>query len=280
MQALREIMVDNKFGHAGSSVVIEEYLEADEISILTFTDGKTFKSLPPGQDHKRIFDGNKGPNTSGMGVYAPVSFVTGEQLCMIEQTIIQPTLDGLANEGERPHFQIVTNTVILKMCQGRPFRGMLFTGIMMTKTGPKILEYNERFGDPETQSMMMLLAPECDLAALLLACCNESLDTVSLPILPGFACNVVVAAGGYPGENSRGDAIKITPSSQGPQKIYCSHCFGPNSGLENVQLFHAGTERGDDGQVKTAGGRVFSVAAYGSSLEEAVSLAYEGVGRI
>lgn len=109
---------------------------------------------------------------------------------------------------------------MLKMYQGRPFRGMLFTGIMMTKSGPKVLEYNARFGDPETQSMMMLLAPECDLAALLLACCNESLDTAPLPILPGFACNVVVAAGGYPGDYSRGDAINITPSSQGSQKTY------------------------------------------------------------
>lgn len=105
LQALREIMVDNKFGHAGSSAVIEEHLEGDEISILTFTDGKSFKSLPPGQDHKRIFDGNKGPNTGGMGVYAPVSFITGEQHCMIEKTIIQPTLDGLANEGELLNFQ-------------------------------------------------------------------------------------------------------------------------------------------------------------------------------
>ncbi|KAK4107773.1 phosphoribosylamine--glycine ligase [Canariomyces notabilis] len=239
--ALREIMIDAKFGPAaGRSVVIEEYLEGDEISVLTFTDGKTFKSLPPGQDHKRIFDGNKGPNTGGMGVYAPLPFVSPEVMQEIERVIIRPTLDGLRAEG-------------------RQFTGMLFTGIMLTAKGPKVLEYNARFGDPETQTMMMLLAPECDLAALLLACCTGKLDIMSLPILPGFACNVVVAAGGYPGSYRKGDIISLAPHPAG------------------VQVFHAGTERNSDGELRTAGGRVLSVAAYGSSLEEAVSLAYRGV---
>ncbi|RYP45214.1 hypothetical protein DL768_008407 [Monosporascus sp. mg162] len=242
-QALHEIMVDKKFGPAGQSVVIEEYLEGDEISLLTFSDGKTFKSLPPAQDHKRILDGNKGPNTGGMGVYSPLPFVTPEQMEEIESVIIQPTFNGFRAER-------------------RPFTGMLFTGIMMTARGPKVLEYNARFGDPETQTTMMLLAPECDLAGILLACCNGKLDTVSIPVLPGFGCNVVVAAGGYPESYSEGDIITMTLCPYG------------------VQVFHAGTERDNNGQLKTAGGRVFAVAAYAPNLEEAVSLAYKGVDSI
>ncbi|KAH7017143.1 putative bifunctional purine Ade1 [Ilyonectria destructans] len=237
--ALREMMVEEKFGTAGQSVVIEEYLEGDEISVLTFSDGKTFKSLPPGQDHKRIFEGNKGPNTGGMGVYAPVSFVSPAQMATIEETILQPTFDGLKHEG-------------------RPFVGLLFTGIMMTPSGPKVLEYNARFGDPETQTMMMLLSSESDLAEILLACCTGILDTVAIPIRPGYACNVVIAAAGYPESYSKGDAIEVKPYPQG------------------VCIFHAGTEC-SNGVLKTAGGRVLSVAAYGSTLEEAVSLAYKGV---
>ncbi|KAI9884806.1 MAG: hypothetical protein M1823_003394 [Watsoniomyces obsoletus] len=140
-QALRDIMVDSKFGAAGHSVVVEECLKGDEISVLTFSDGVTFRSLPAGQDHKRIREGNQGPHTGGMGVYAPLPFVTPDDMREIEAVIIQPTLDGLKAEG-------------------RSFTEMLFTGIMMTAEGPKVLEYNARFGDPETQTLMMLLAPE------------------------------------------------------------------------------------------------------------------------
>ncbi|WEW58970.1 phosphoribosylamine-glycine ligase [Emydomyces testavorans] len=240
LQALREIMIDGKFGHAGQSVIIEEYLEGDEISILSFSDGKTFMSLPPGQDHKRIFDGNRGLNTGGMGVYAPLPFVGPDQMREINRDIIQPTLDGLKAEG-------------------RPFKGMLFTGIMMTENGPKVLEYNARFGDPETQTMMMLLAPECDLADVLLACSTGRLDKVSIPILSGYACNVVVAASGYPQSYPKGDTITLSEAPEG------------------VQIFHAGTERSSSGELQTAGGRVFAVAAYAPSLEQAVCLAYRGV---
>ncbi|RYP35819.1 hypothetical protein DL767_003674 [Monosporascus sp. MG133] len=178
-----------------------------------------------------------------MGVYSPLPFVTPEQMQEIESVIVQPTLNGFRAEG-------------------RPFIGMLFTGIMMTARGPKVLEYNARFGDPETQTMMMLLAPECDLAGILLACCKGKLATVSVPVLPGFGCNVVVAAGGYPESYSKGDIITMMPRPYG------------------VEVFHAGTERDNNGQLKTAGGRVFAVAAYASSLQEAVSLAYKGVDSI
>ncbi|KAK8923048.1 Bifunctional purine biosynthetic protein ADE1 [Metarhizium anisopliae] len=241
LDALRLMMVESKFGSSGQSVVIEEFLDGDEISVLTFVDGSgVFKSLPPGQDHKRIFDGNKGPNTGGMGVYAPLSFLTAQDLETIDREIIRPTLEALQTEG-------------------RPFSGMLFTGIMMTRDGPKVLEYNARFGDPETQTMMMLLAPECDLATILIACCTKKLQDVAIPVRPGFACNVVVAAGGYPESFRKGDVITVEGCPSG------------------VEIFHAGTEKSTDGQLLTAGGRVLCAASYGSTLEEAVSLAYRGV---
>lgn len=133
---LREMMVEEKFGTAGQSVVIEEYLEGDEISVQTFSYGKTFKSLPPGQDHKRIFEGNKGPNTGGMGVYAPVSFVSPAQMATIEETILQPTFDVLKNEGYVPCL-VKEDKRLSDLDIGRPFVGLLFTGIMMTPSGPK-----------------------------------------------------------------------------------------------------------------------------------------------
>ncbi|EFY91872.1 phosphoribosylamine-glycine ligase [Metarhizium acridum CQMa 102] len=192
-------MVESKFGSSGQSVVIEEFLDGDEISVLTFVDRSgAFKSLPPGQDHKRIFDGNKGPNTGGMGVYAPLSFLTSEDLKTIDRDIIRPTLEGLQAE-------------------------------------------------------------ECDLATILIACCTKKLQDVAIPVRPGFACNVVVAAGGYPESYRKGDIITVECCPSG------------------VEIFHVGTEKSTDGQLRTAGGRVLCAASYGSTLEEAVSLAYRGV---
>ncbi|KAK7398077.1 hypothetical protein QQX98_012563 [Neonectria punicea] len=238
---LRGILQDEKFGAAGSSVVIEEYMEGDEISLLTFSDGTTFRSLPSGQDHKRIGEGNTGPNTGGMGVYSPVPFVTRSALDQIDREIIEPTFAGLRAEG-------------------RPFVGLLFTGIMITPVGPKVIEYNVRFGDPETQSSMMLLSDDTDLAAVLLSCTTGTLDQVRLDVRPGFACNVVVASGGYPGPYTIGKEIVLKPSPAG------------------VMVFHAGTKRDEsDGGLRTAGGRVFSVAAFGTTLREAVDKAYQGV---
>ncbi|KAI6080214.1 putative bifunctional purine Ade1 [Hypoxylon rubiginosum] len=222
-QALKEIMVDGKFGEAGDCVVIEEYLEGNEISVLTFSDGRTTKTLPPGQDHKRAFEGNRGPNTGGMGVYAPVPFVSPADMEEIERLIVQPTIRGLENEE-------------------RHFTGLLFTGVMMTDSGPKVLEYNARFGDPETQALILLLS-NTDLVEVLLACTNESLENVDLHVSPGFACTITVAAG------------------------------------PNVHIFHAGTAN-VDGQLVVAGGRVFSVSATGTTLDDAVSAAYSGVQAI
>ncbi|KAM0285882.1 hypothetical protein ACHAO9_008474 [Fusarium lateritium] len=243
LEDLHSIMNDGKFSTAGSSVVIEEYMEGYEISILTFSDGKTFFSLPAGQDHKRILEGNKGPNTGGMGVYSPVPMVTPEVLKQIDETILKPTFDALENEG-------------------RSFRGLLFTGVMVTESGPKVIEYSVRFGDPETQSSMLLIHEDTDLAGVLLSCTNGTLaqikDTIKLK--PGFACNVVIASGGYPGKYALGKRVSLKTPPEG------------------VVIFHAGTRSDEqDGSVKTAGGRVFSVAAYGDTLEEARSKAYEGV---
>ncbi|KAF2496121.1 phosphoribosylamine-glycine ligase [Lophium mytilinum] len=240
-QALKGIMLSGKFGSAGNSVVIEDYLDGDEISVLTLSDGRTTKTFPPSQDHKRIYDGNKGPNTGGMGVYSPVPFGSHDQMAEIDRKILQPTFEGLKAEG-------------------RPFVGLLFTGIMLTSSGPKVLEYNARFGDPETQTMMMLLS-EDDFAAILLACTQGRLDQVDLNITPGFASNVVIAAGGYPEKYRKGDVVTL------------------NDYPPDVQVFHAGTQY-ENGMLKTAGGRVFSVAARGATLEEAVATAYKGVEAI
>ncbi|KAM0236109.1 hypothetical protein ACHAPO_005333 [Fusarium lateritium] len=241
---LRSIMKDGVFSTAGSSVVIEEYMEGFEISILTFSDGKTFYSLPAGQDHKRILEGNKGPNTGGMGVYTPVPMVTPEMTQQIDDEILEPTFEALKKEG----------------C---PFQGLLFTGVMVTKSGPKVIEYNVRFGDPESQSSMLLLAEETDLANVLLSCTNGTLDQVKHTIMakPGFACNVVIASGGYPGDYETGKTITLRRPPDG------------------VIIFHAGTHRdeGSDGLLRTAGGRVFSVAAYGETLQQARDKAYQGV---
>ncbi|KAK7427987.1 hypothetical protein QQZ08_005418 [Neonectria magnoliae] len=238
---LRGILQDEKFGVAGLSVVIEEYMEGDEISLLTFSDGTTFRSLPSGQDHKRIGEGNTGLNTGGMGVYSPVPFVTRSTLDQVDREIIEPTFAGLRAEG-------------------RPFVGLLFTGIMITPVGPKVIEYNVRFGDPETQSSMILLSDDTDLAAVLLSCTAGTLDQVRLDVRPGFACNVVVASGGYPGPYTIGKEIVLKPSPAG------------------VMVFHAGTKRDEsDGSLRTAGGRVFSVTAFGTTLREAVDKACQGV---
>ncbi|OAR03028.1 hypothetical protein LLEC1_06857, partial [Akanthomyces lecanii] len=244
---LREMMLEDKFG-PGQSVIIEERLQGPEISVLTFSDGVSFKSLPPGQDHKRIFDGNCGPNTGGMGVYAPVPFVSQAQMQEIDETIVQPTFEGMKLEG-------------------RAFVGMLFTGIMLTEAGPKVLEYNVRFGDPETQTMMLLI--DGDLARLLLACVEGRLADEKLELSPGYACNVVITAAGYPGPPRAGDIITITHANARDDTD------AEAGSQRHAHVFHAGTTLAD-GALRTCGGRVLSVAARGKTLEEAVRRAYRG----
>lgn len=242
-KALESIMADREFGEAGNSVVIEECLEGEEISILSLSDGQTILSLPPAQDHKRIGDGDTGPNTGGMGTYAPTPLVTKAQLDEIDRKVLQPTIQGMAAEG-------------------MPFRGCLFTGLMMTKNGPRVLEYNVRFGDPESQSCLPLLCN--DLADLMLACCDGALSEHKLEISSLSACTVVVAASGYPGSYAKGTPMKVQPPKE----------------EDGMYVFHAGTGLGGDGQLKTSGGRVIAATATGDDLKAAVDKAYKGVGCI
>lgn len=244
LAALKEIMEDKIFGEAGEEVVIEEFLEGQELSILGFSDGYTIVALPPAQDHKRIFDGDKGPNTGGMGCYAPTPKAIAPQTLLdeIHKTILQPTIDGFRKERI-------------------PFIGMLFTGIMLTPNGPKVLEYNVRFGDPETQTVLPLLSADTDLAEIMLSCAGGYLDTVKITVEDKFSATVVVAAGGYPGSYPKGDEITLTTPAA------------------DTTIFHAGTAFKDN-KVLTAGGRVIAANATAATLEEAVKKAYEGVSTI
>ena len=238
--ALREIMLDREFGAAGNSVVIEEFLEGDEISILSLSDGSSILSLPPAQDHKRIGDDDTGPNTGGMGAYAPTPIASTALLDDINQSILKPTISAMRSDG-------------------MPFCGCLFTGLMLTAAGPRVLEYNVRFGDPESQSCLALL--NSDLAVLMLACTNNNLQSHTLDIAPLSACTVVVAAAGYPGPYVKGIPMTLQMALEGDGQYY----------------FHAGTTLDDEGQLKTSGGRVIAATATGSTLREAVDKAYRGV---
>lgn len=240
---LREMMVDSVFGDSGSEVVIEENMTGEEASIFAVCDGETFKTLVSSQDHKRVFDGDEGPNTGGMGAYAPAPLVTDDLMVRIEREVLQPTLDGMAAEG-------------------RPYRGLLYAGIMVTPEGPKVVEYNCRFGDPETQVVLPLL--EGDLAEIMFASATGSIRNVQVGATPGSALCVVMASGGYPGPYEKGY---------------------PVGGLEdaerggNVKVFHAGTAL-RDGRVVTAGGRVFGVTGWGKTFMEARGHAYDAVKKI
>ncbi|KAL2855494.1 phosphoribosylglycinamide synthetase [Aspergillus pseudoustus] len=238
-QALREMMLDRQFGDAGNEVVIEEYLEGDELSVLTFSDGYTIKSLPAAQDHKRIFDGDQGPNTGGMGCYAPTPISSKQVLEEIDRSIIQPSIDGMRKEGF-------------------PFVGILFTGLMMTKNGPKVLEYNVRGGDPETQTLLPLLSDDTDLAEIMVACTEHWLDGVSVKVKPDFSTTVIAVAGGYPGSYAKGKKITLDPTPEG------------------TLIFHAGTNFAGY-ELQTAGGRVIAATATASSLEEALRKSYAGI---
>ena len=241
-QGLREVMLDKQFGSAGDEVVVEEFLRGDELSILSFCDGYSIRSLPPAQDHKRIFDGDQGPNTGGMGCYAPTKVATPELIARIEKEILEPTIAGMREEWA-------------------PFRGMLFTGLMITDDGPKVLEYNVRFGDPETQTVLPLLSADTDLAEIMLSCATGRLDKVNIRVEPKFSATVVVAAGGYPGSYAKGTPMKVGAPTEG----------------SGINIFHAGTKQSGD-QLQTSGGRVIAANAVADTLEAAVEKAYkEGV---
>ncbi|KAK8858880.1 phosphoribosylamine-glycine ligase [Kwoniella newhampshirensis] len=243
VEALKSVMVDKDFGDAGDEVVVEEYLTGPEISVLAFSDGYTIVPMPAAQDHKRIGEGDTGLNTGGMGAYAPAPVATKEIMESCLKDALEPTIKGMRLDGY-------------------PFVGMLFTGFMITPEGPKVLEYNVRFGDPETQALMLLLDDETDLAEVMLACVERRLDSVKLGYKEGYAVSVVLASEGYPGSYPKGVAMTINPEMP-----------------SGVQVFHAGTAIKDDTGV-TDGGRVLAVCASASSLRGAVDLAYQGVDQV
>jgi phosphoribosylamine--glycine ligase/phosphoribosylformylglycinamidine cyclo-ligase len=243
LAAIKEIMIDRAFGEAGDEVVIEEYLEGDELSILCISDGYSYVYFPPAQDHKRIGDGDQGLNTGGMGAYAPAPLATKSLLSKIESTILKPSIDGMRKAGY-------------------PMIGCLFVGIMVSPNGePKVLEYNVRFGDPETQTVLPLL--KSDLLEVFIATVNHRLDAVDFEIYQGkSATTVVMAAGGYPESYQKGDEIIINETSL-PEDTY---------------IFHAGTKFDD--KLVTSGGRVIASTAIADSLEDAVKKAYIGVDAV
>lgn len=240
--ALKQIMVAREFGSAGSEVVIEEFLEGEELSVLTFSDGYTVRSLPPAQDHKRAYDGDQGPNTGGMGAYAPTRVASKELIAEIDRTIVQPTVDCMRREG-------------------MPFVGMLFTGLMITNSGPKVLEYNVRGGDPETETLLPLLSQDTDLAKVMVACTEHWLDGVDLKIESKFSATVVASAEGYPGPYKKNTPIHLHKTA------------------EDTHVFHAGTSMVDKKLLST-GGRVITATATATTLEDAVAKAYQGMDKI
>ena len=241
--AVSLIMKEKAFGDAGASVVIEEFLTGEEASFLAFTDGKTVLPLPTSQDHKAIFDGDKGPNTGGMGAYSPAPVVSQELHDHVMKTVMMPTVKAMESEG-------------------RPYKGILYAGLMIENGKAKVLEFNCRFGDPEAQPLLMRL--KSDLVEVMNAVIDGRLDSVRLEIDPRPTVCVVIASGGYPGKYEKGR--KIT----GLEKAG-SH--------KDVYVFHAGTAA-KDGSVVTAGGRVLGVTAIADTLTDAIGRAYEAVGDI
>jgi len=238
--ALRSMMLGKAFGEAGTKVVIEEFMEGEEVSVLALSDGRTVRQLLSSQDHKRAGDGDTGPNTGGMGTYAPVPAYTQAIAAFVQKRILEPTVRALA-------------------AKGTPFVGCLFAGLMLTEEGPRVVEFNARFGDPEAQVVLPLL--ENDLLEVMLACVNGTLSDVELRFRPGAAANVVLASGGYPGSYPKGLPI---------------------DGLDEAErlgttIFHAGTAVDDEARLVTAGGRVLGVMATAGDLQGALELAYRGV---
>lgn len=243
LEALEEIMGEHKFGNAGASVVIEEFMEGEEASLLAFTDGKTIVPMIAAQDHKRVNDGDKGPNTGGMGAYAPAPVVTEalKQKCV--EIVLRPAIEAMAKEG-------------------RPYAGCLYAGLMIKGDSIKVVEFNARFGDPETQVVLPLL--DGDLAEIMLACATGKLQENMVQWSKKAAVCVVMASGGYPASFPKGLAITGLKEA---------------NALKDVVVFHAGTKE-IDGQVVTNGGRVLGVTAVGDSIAHAKEAAYSAVERI
>ncbi|MCI8387666.1 MAG: phosphoribosylamine--glycine ligase [Clostridiales bacterium] len=240
---VHEIMDDKMFGDAGNRVVIEEFLTGPEVSVLAFTDGKTVVPMVSAQDHKRAFDHDKGPNTGGMGTFSPSRIYSDEIAALCMQTIFKPTIESMAKEG-------------------RPFKGVIYFGLMITNNGPKVIEYNARFGDPETQVVLPRL--KTDFIDIINAVIDEKLDTLNIEWEDNACVCVVAASGGYPVKYAKGYKI---------------------SGLDwfkdkpELMVFHAGTDV-KDGELVTSGGRVLGVTAKGANLDDAIAKAYDAIGHV
>lgn len=234
-----EIMVDKKFGASGNRMVVEEFMTGREVSVLSFCDGKTIRIMTSAQDHKRAEDGDKGLNTGGMGTFSPSPFYTAEVDDFCKKYIYQKTVDALSSEG-------------------RPFQGVIFFGLMLTEEGPKVLEYNARFGDPETQ--VVLCRMKNDIFDVIDACIDGTLDQIELEFEDNAAVCVVLASDGYPVSYEKGFEITGLENFEGKDDFYC---------------FHAGSKFDKDGRIVTNGGRVLGITAKGATLKEARAKAYE-----
>lgn len=243
-RALEAIVRDRAFGPAGEEVVVEEFMEGEEASVFALTDGRDYVLLAPAQDHKPIFEGDRGPNTGGMGAYAPAPVVTGERLERVRREIIEPTIRGMDEDGDS-------------------YTGILYCGLMMTPEGPKVVEFNCRFGDPEAQVLLPLI--EEDGATLFHALASGEVGKIEGRRRSGSAVCVVLASDGYPGEYETGMPIKGLEEA---------------SALPDVFVFHAGTKLDEQGRVVTAGGRVLGVTAQAVDLETALERVYEAASLI
>lgn len=243
VETLKDCFVHRKFGSAGDKVAIEEYLTGEEVSVLVFSDGQTILPLVPAQDYKRIFDGDTGPNTGGMGSYSPVPALSCQVYYEIVDRIFRPVIEGMAKEGIE-------------------YRGVLYGGLILTEDGPKVLEFNCRFGDPETQAILPLF--EGDLLEVMLAVTERNLADYHLNWSDNKCVSVVLASEGYPGNYQTGFEI---------------HGLKEVSAIKDVTVFHAGTSL-SDGKVVTAGGRVLNVSALGETFTSAREKAYEAIDRI
>ena len=242
LDAVDAIMEDHSFGDAGARVVIEEFMEGEEASLLAFTDGRTIRPMISAQDHKRAYDGDRGPNTGGMGTYAPAPVMTPEMTERAVEEILKPTIAAMAKEG-------------------RVYRGCLYLGLMVTADGPKVVEFNARFGDPETQVVLPLL--DSDLVAIMCACADGTLADVPIRWKDGAAVCVVLASGGYPGHYEKGQEIHGLADAEAMGAL----------------VFHAGTAM-KDGKLVTNGGRVLGVIGRGADISSAVDAAYAAATKI
>ena len=243
LEGVSTIMVNKKFGTAGNKIVIEEFMTGREVSVLSYTDGKTIKPMTSAQDHKRAKDGDQGLNTGGMGTFSPSPFYTEEVDEFCKNYIFGPTVDAMAKEG-------------------REFKGIIFFGLMLTEDGPKVLEYNARFGDPEAQ--VVLPRMENDIVDVMEACIDGTLDKINLKFADNAAVCVVLASDGYPEHYEKGIPMSGFEAFEGKDDYFC---------------YHAGTAV-KDGQIVTNGGRVLGITATGNDLKEARSKAYEAINWI